>query len=66
MKVSQARQLKEIEQENTRLKKAVADLTLGKVMLLRALPSSCQALSGHPVGVRAQERQLQKIGTFRA
>jgi putative transposase len=37
MKVSQARRLKELEQENTRLKKAVADLTLDKLILREAL-----------------------------
>ena len=33
LKVSQARRLKELERENSRLKKAVADLTLDKVIL---------------------------------
>jgi putative transposase len=37
MKVSQARRLKELEQENARLKRAVADLTLDKLMLREAL-----------------------------
>jgi putative transposase len=37
MKVSQARRLKELEQENTRLKRAVADLTLDKLVLREAL-----------------------------
>jgi putative transposase len=37
MKVSQARRLKELEQENTRLKRAVADLTLEKLILRKAL-----------------------------
>lgn len=37
MKVSQARRLKELEQENTRLKRAVADLTLDKLVLKEAL-----------------------------
>ena len=37
MKVSQARHLKELEQENTRLKRAVADLTLDKLILREAL-----------------------------
>jgi len=31
--VDQARKLKELEQENTRLKRAVADLTLDKLIL---------------------------------
>ena len=33
MKVSQARRLKELERENGRLKKAVAELTLDKLIL---------------------------------
>ena len=37
MKVSQARRLKELEQENSRLKRAVADLTLDKLILREAL-----------------------------
>ena len=36
MKVSQARRLKEIEKENGRLKRAVADLTLDKLILEEA------------------------------
>ena len=37
MKVSQAKRLKELEKENTRLKRAVADLTLDKLILKEAL-----------------------------
>ena len=37
MKVEQAKKLKELEKENTRLKKAVADLTLDKLILKEAL-----------------------------
>ena len=36
MKVSQARRLKELERENGRLKRAVADLTLDKLTLEEA------------------------------
>ena len=36
MKVSQARRLKEIERENGRLKRAVADLTLDKLIVEEA------------------------------
>ena len=36
LKVGQARRLKVLEQENTRLKRAVADLTLDKVILKEA------------------------------
>jgi len=37
MKVSQARRLKELERENGRLMKAVAELTLDKLILKEAL-----------------------------
>jgi len=37
LKISQARRMKDMERENTRLKKAVADLTLDKVILKEAL-----------------------------
>jgi putative transposase len=37
MKVDQARRLRGLEKENTRLKKAVADLTLDKLILKEAL-----------------------------
>ena len=37
LKISQVKRLKDIERENTRLKKAVADLTLDKVILKEAL-----------------------------
>ncbi len=36
LKVAQARRLKELEQENARLKRAVADLTLDKLILKEA------------------------------
>jgi putative transposase len=36
MKVAQARRLKDLEKENTRLTKAVADLTLDKLILKEA------------------------------
>jgi putative transposase len=36
MRVDQAKRLKELEQENARLKKAVADLTLDKLILKEA------------------------------
>ena len=41
MKVSQAKRLKELEQENARLKRAVADLTLDKLVLREALEGNC-------------------------
>ena len=37
LKVSQARRMKELERQNTRLKRAVADLTLDKLILEEAL-----------------------------
>lgn len=37
MKASDARKLKELEQENARLKKAIADLTLDKQILKEAI-----------------------------
>lgn len=37
MKVEQAKKLKELEKENSRLKKAVAELTLDKLILQEAL-----------------------------
>ena len=36
LKVDQARRLKDLEQENARLKRAVADLTLDKLILKEA------------------------------
>ena len=36
LKVDRARRLKDLEQENTRLKRAVADLTLDKLILKEA------------------------------
>ena len=36
MKIDQARRLKELERENSRLKRAVADLTLDKLILKEA------------------------------
>ncbi len=37
MKVDQARRLKDLERENTRLRKAVSDLTLDKLILNEAI-----------------------------
>jgi transposase-like protein len=37
MKVSQAKRMKDLERENVRLKRAVADLTLDKLILKEAL-----------------------------
>ena len=43
MKVSQARRLKELERENGRLKRAVADLTLDKLILEEAAKGNLEA-----------------------
>jgi transposase-like protein len=40
MKLSQAKRLKELERENARLRKAVADLTLDKMILKEAAEGS--------------------------
>jgi putative transposase len=37
LKVSQAKRMKDLERENSRLKRAVADLTLDKLVLREAL-----------------------------
>ena len=44
MKVSQARRLKELERENGRLKRAVADLTLDKLIVEEARHTTSSAL----------------------
>lgn len=36
LKIDQVKRLKELERENTRLKRAVANLTLGKLILKQA------------------------------
>jgi transposase-like protein len=41
MKIRQAKRLKDPERKNTRLKKAVADLTLDKLILQEALEGNC-------------------------
>lgn len=41
MKTAQVKRLKDLERENGRLKKAVADLTLDKLMLKEALEGNC-------------------------
>jgi putative transposase len=49
LKLDQVRRLKELEAENTRLRKAVADLTLEKLILKEAVSGNWRALPG--VGV---------------
>jgi putative transposase len=46
MKVSQARRLKELERENARLRKAVADLTLDKQILKEAAGGNFFSIRG--------------------
>ena len=41
MKVTQMKRLKALEQENTRLRKAVSDLSLDKVILQEAAKGNC-------------------------
>ncbi len=40
MKISQARRVKELHRDNIRLKRAVAELTLDKLILREALPGN--------------------------
>jgi len=59
LKVSQVKRIKDIERENSRLKKTIADLTLDNVILKEALegnytlllyfPHSCLQPSRHPI-----------------
>ena len=46
MKTSQAKRLKELEKENQRLKRAVADLTVDNMILKEASKGNFQAPSG--------------------
>ena len=48
LEVDQVRQLKQLRDENTRLKQLVAELTLDKTMLQDVLRKSCKALSAPP------------------
>ena len=41
LKVDQVKRLKDLERENTRLKRAVADLTLDKLILKEAAEGNC-------------------------
>ena len=43
MKLEQVKRLKELEKENARLKKAVAELTLDKLILKEASEGNCRA-----------------------
>ena len=46
MKISQAKRMKDLERENARIKKAVADLMLDKFILKEALAGNYQAPTG--------------------
>ncbi len=46
LKVAQAKRLKDLERENARLKRAVADLTLDKLILKEAAEGNCSAQRG--------------------
>ena len=59
LKMDQARRMKELEKENTRLRRAVSDLTLDKLILQETSePCAPQTLyrsyQGHDAGVRAE------------
>ena len=57
LEVDQVRQLKQVEEENTRLKKLVAELTLDKVMLQDVLAKSSRAFAAL-AGDRVPARQF--------
>ena len=50
---SEVRRLKQLEEENRRLKQMVADLSLDKAMLQDVLSKSCEACAGAAAGGRA-------------
>jgi putative transposase len=57
LEVDQVRQLKQLQEENTRLKQVVADLTLDKAMLQDVLAKNSRALAA-PAGGRVPAWQL--------
>jgi putative transposase len=57
LEVDQVRQLKQLQEENTRLKQLVADLTLDKAMLQDVLSKNSRALAA-PAGGRVPAWQL--------
>jgi len=50
LEVDQVRQLKQLQEENARLKRLVADLTLDKMMLQDVLSKNTEALAAAPGG----------------
>ena len=57
LEVDQVRQLKQLQEENTRLKQVVADLTLDKAMLQDVLAKNSSAFAAS-AGGRIPARQL--------
>ncbi len=57
LEVDQVRQLKQLQEENARLKQLVADLTLDKAMLQDVLSKKSRALAA-PTGGRVPARRL--------
>ena len=62
MKVSQARRLKELERENGRLKRAVADLTLDKLILEEAAEGKLLSPERRRRCVVRVRQQLRGVG----
>ena len=58
MRVSQAKRLKELEKENLRLRKAVSDLGLDKVILQEAARGNLRSLGD---GVKKAMEELESI-----
>jgi hypothetical protein len=50
IETDQARQMKQLQEENSRLKQLVADLSLDKTMLQDVLRKSCEAFGGASAG----------------
>lgn len=55
MEVDQVRQLKQLQEENARLKRLVAELTLDKTMLQDVLAKNCKALTAPSRGDVSEE-----------
>ena len=64
MKVSQARRLKEREREDGRLKRAVADLTLDKLILEEAAKGNNRKLAREGGDPLAEKRRRQGVPSF--
>ena len=56
LKISQAKRMKDTERENIRLKKAVADLTLDKVILKEAMEKYFTISKRHSLSSRTGEK----------